>query len=463
MKYSVFRNNIGWNILLIAFPVVSSAQGNSSSPYSRFGIGSLMFQGTVSQYAMGRSGVASFSADRINILNPAAMAFDTITTIEAGFNAEVSEIKSDDYSGRANNAGLNYLAIGFPVMRHMAAAGFGVAPFSSMDFTASDIVNPECQCGRTRNTYTGQGGINRFYLALGIAPFGKKAATFYSSDEYYRMLSENNLEAIEDNVKKFRFLSGLSAGINVSWLFGTLDYSRKVDFIDSIIGYLNTIKTTSSTLGDLYMNAGLHYHFTTRKGITAGVAFSLFPTTQIRSVFNSVWYNRLSSGLEKDTVEIITDRKGNTLLPLGYSAGIIIARLSQWKFTADYSTQQWSRFQSDFITSGLHDSYSIHAGMEWIPDYKSLSYFKKINYRAGLFYHSSALQFEGTVIKDYGISFGLGLPVIKKDRIQRSMIQVAFETGRLGTTRHNLVRQDYFRVHAGIVLNEFWFFKRHYE
>jgi hypothetical protein len=462
MKYSVFRNSFYWKVVFIVVPAMSMGQGHSSSPYSRFGIGSLTFQGTVSQYAMGRSGVASFSADRINILNPAAMAFDTITTIEAGLYAEVSEIKSAEYSHRANDAGMNYLAIGFPVVRHLAAAGFGVAPFSRMDFTASEIVNPDCQCGRTRNTYTGQGGINRFYLAMGIAPFGKKAAMFYSSDEYYRMLSENDQQGIEARVRKFRFFSGLSAGINASWLFGTLDYSRKVDFIDSTT-FLNTIKTTSSTLQDLYMNVGLHYHFTTRQGVTAGLAFSFFPTTPIRSVFNSVWYNRLSPTLEKDTVEVITDQKGSTLLPRGYSAGIILARLPQWKFTADYNSQQWSRFQSDFTTAGLHDSYSIHAGIEIIPDHKSLSYFKKINYRAGLFYHSSALQFKETVIKDYGISFGFGLPVIKKDRIQRSMIQIGFEAGRLGTTRDNLVRQDYFRVHVGIVLNEFWFFKRHYE
>lgn len=460
MKFYFSRNKLCFIFLL--FPALLNAQGNSNSPYSRFGVGNLQFQGTVSQTGLGRSGIAAYNTDRINILNPAAMAFDTITTIETGINAEISKIKSSSLSQSANNAGLSYFSIGFPILKHNAGMSLGAAPYSLMDFNASEISYPECDCGRTRNTFTGEGGINRFYMAFGFAPFGKKAAGFYTSENYSRWLSENDSAAIENEVKKFRFLEGFSVGINASWLFGTLDYSRKVDFIDSTI-FLSNVKTTSSTIGDIYLNAGLQYHFTTRKGITAGIGISVFPESAVKSSFNSLWYNRTLGGAIRDTVEEVTDLKGSTTIPLGYAGGIMIGKAGQWRLTADYSSQQWSRFQSDFFNGNLKDNYSLNAGFEIIPKPKSLNYFGKVSYRTGFYYHSSALQFSETVIKDYGISFGFGLPVIKKDRIQRSMIQLGIEAGRSGTTANNLIQQDYIRFHIGIVLNEFWFFKRHYE
>jgi hypothetical protein len=460
MKFYFSRNNLLFVFLL--FPSLLHAQGSSSSPYSRFGVGTLTFQGTISQASMGRSGVAAYNTDRINLLNPAAMAFDTITTIEAGIYAEISKIKSSSFSQSANNAGLSYFTIGFPVAKHNAGISLGAAPYSFMDFNVSEISYPDCDCGRTRNTFTGNGGINRFYMALGYAPFGKKPARFYASENYSRWMSENDSAAIENQVKKFRYLEGFSVGINASWLFGTLDYSRKVDFIDST-AFLSNVKTTSSTLGDMYLNAGMQYHFTTRKGIMAGIGISVFPESAAKSVFNSLWYNRTINGATRDTVEEVTDLKGSTTIPLGYAAGLIIGKQGHWRFTADYSAQQWSRFRSDFFNGNLKDNYSINAGLEIIPEPKGLNYFGKINYRTGFYYHSSALQFNQTVIKDYGISFGLGLPVIKKDRVQRSMIQLGFEAGRSGTSKNNLIQQDYLRFHFGIVLNELWFFKRHYE
>jgi hypothetical protein len=410
---------------------------------------------------MGRSGIASYSSEQLNILNPAAMAFDTLTIIEAGVFSEISKNKSRSVSQSANNAGLGYFSLGFPLYRHHAGMSFGAAPFSLMDFSISRITYPDCECGRAKESFTGEGGINRFYMALGYAPFAFKAARFYNSETYSRWLSENDSTSIENEVKKFRYLEGLSIGIQTSWLFGTLDYSRKVDFIDST-AFLSSIKTSSSTLGDIVFLAGLQYHFTSRKGISAGIGVSVFPESSVKSTYNSIWYNR-TKGIVRDTVEEIIDLKGSTTIPMGFAAGILIGRQGHWRFTADYNAQQWSRFQSDFFSGKLTDNFSVNAGFELIPKPKALNYFGKVRYRTGLYYHSSALQLNETVIKDYGISFGFGLPVIKKDRIQRSMIQLGIEAGRSGTTSNNLIQQDYLRFYLGIVLNELWFFKRHYE
>jgi len=464
---SVPANNL-FILLYILFlvPQLSYSQGGSGSPYARFGIGILSFQGSVKQIGMGKSGIAGYSFDQVNLLNPAALGYDTITTFEAGLNAEMYRLKSSAVSQSGNDVSLNYFSMAFPLVKRNTALGFGILPFSSMDFESSNITSSgACNCGNIKNSYTGDGGVNRFFLSLGYTPFGKKSMQFYSSENYRRWTDLNDSISSENEVKKFRFIEGFSFGLNSSWLFGTLDYSRAVTFIDST-AFIANRKSSGSTLGDFYFEAGIHYHFTNKKGITFATGAVLIPEQKIKTSFNSIWYNfRESGSFEniRDTVEIITDKKSTTIFPTGYSVGIMISKQNKWSFTVDYSARQWNNFLSDIDETRLKNSYSITAGTEFTPNVKSLNYMNKINYRAGFYYHSSYLQLNQTDILDVGISFGLGLPLIKKDRIQRTMIQIGIEAGKAGTTQNNLLEQDYIRFYFGVTLNEFWFFKRKYE
>jgi hypothetical protein len=60
-----------------------------------------------------------------------------------------------------------------------------------------------------------------------------------------------------------------------------------------------------------------------------------------------------------------------------------------------------------------------------------------------------------TEIKDFGISFGLGLPLK-----QLSTVNMGFEFGKRGTTDNNLIEEDYFKFRLSLSLSEKWFVKR---
>ena len=57
-------------------------------------------------------------------------------------------------------------------------------------------------------------------------------------------------------------------------------------------------------------------------------------------------------------------------------------------------------------------------------------------------------------IKDYGMNFGLGLP------LGVSKIDLGFEFGKRGTSSNGLIEENYFNVSVGLNLGAKWFEKR---
>ena len=61
-----------------------------------------------------------------------------------------------------------------------------------------------------------------------------------------------------------------------------------------------------------------------------------------------------------------------------------------------------------------------------------------------------------TDINDFGISFGLGLPLGNR----LSNLNVGFEYGKKGTTTNGLLEEKYFNLRLSLSLNDKWFKKR---
>ncbi len=61
-----------------------------------------------------------------------------------------------------------------------------------------------------------------------------------------------------------------------------------------------------------------------------------------------------------------------------------------------------------------------------------------------------------TSIDDFGISFGVGLPLGN----QVSRLNLGFEFGKRGTTDNGLVEEEYFNFRLGLTLSNKWFRKR---
>lgn len=444
-----------------------NAQTSTVSPYSRYGLGELQFNGLSHQIGMGRTGAAFYFSDRLNLINPASYSFDTITTIEAGFRGEVNKLSTSINSQTTNGASISYLAVGFPVMKNKWGAVFGLVPYSDVGYNITDLQTVS-GAGRIKTTFQGDGGLNRFFIGNAFAPFSESLNRFYASDRYKVLVNAHDSIQIRKKERWLNFIKGFSIGVNTSWMFGTMNHTRKIEFVDST-NFLNTKITNSSSLGDFYLNYGILYTKELKNDYFLNIGITGSYNSNISSTFNSLSYNyRLTPAFLyediKDTVQYTSDQKGNTLVPMYVNTGFAIGKKNKWLVTADAATQEWSKFEFSGNDDQLRNSFDVAIGSEIIPNNNGQKYFQRIQYRFGLRYSKSYLSIRETSISDYGITCGFGLPLtIKKDRIQRASIHLAFEGGQKGTTKNNLLKEQYMRVHIGITLNEAWFIKRKYE
>ena len=99
-----------------------------------------------------------------------------------------------------------------------------------------------------------------------------------------------------------------------------------------------------------------------------------------------------------------------------------------------------------------------------MPKSNSISnYWDRVTYRAGLRFEKTGLLVSKTSvvgdfieINDFGISFGLGLPMGKK----LSNLNLGIEYGTKGSTANNLIQEKYFNFRLSLSLNDSWFIKR---
>ena len=108
------------------------------------------------------------------------------------------------------------------------------------------------------------------------------------------------------------------------------------------------------------------------------------------------------------------------------------------------------------------DASKLSIGGFFIPQYNSFSsYFKRAVYRAGVRMEKTGLIINNESIKEFGISFGIGLAI--GDSRLLSNANIGFEFAQRGTTKSNLVQEDYFNVQLSLSLNDRWFQKRKFQ
>lgn len=453
-------------LLLLTNTFSLNAQQHATvSPYSRYGIGILAPSAFVSQTGMGGIGIASYAPERINFSNPASYAYDTITAIEAGIKGELSQLTTATNSQSSNSASISYLAIGFPVIKNKWGASFGVMPYSSVGYhiVAQQTTDP---LGKVNYVFQGNGALSRFYLGNAYAPFGKLSQKFYASDHYKKMAADKDTVRIKRITNRNTILKGLSIGFNASWLFGSINQIRAVEFAEAPTTY-NTKINSQTSLSGAYLNFGLLYSYISKKQTFFNVGFTGAASTNINTSTNALWYNYTSVGgaFESiaDTVQVLTEVESKTTIPVYYSAGIATGKKDKWMIEANYTQQDWKKFKSTVETTPLNTSYTIAIGGEYIPNKKGFNYLQKIQYRLGGHYSKTYVSINNSDVKNLGIAFGFGLPIINKDRIQKATFQLGVEAGQEGTKENNLLRQQFVRFHLGVTLNELWFLKRKYD
>lgn len=413
--------------ILIAFLCVVAhgafAQNGTISPYSYFGIGDDRDKGAVDTQMMG--GVSMYGDSiHINLSNPAAYSKLRLTAYTAGISHKEYQLKSWNEEQRTSVTNLDYLAIGFPLAKNVGF-GFGIMPYSSVGYSLNSTSNSAN--GEVSNFFEGEGGLNRLYASIGFEP-----------------------------------IKNLSFGVTANFNFGTLEYQR----IQSVEGVqFGTLDDRESRINGYDFKYALNYNPTIKD------KYTLYTSVLVNTQGNLTSENTqtlgsfsLVTGNNVEVVDVDLDasnlRNTELKIPTRTTFGLGFGENKKWFLGAEYSFQQMGDFENTFlgldnIDYGDANTYAL--GGYWIPDYRSLTgYFNRITYRAGLRYDVTGMTINDKEINNFGITFGLGLPL----GADFSNLNVGFELGRRGTTDANLIEESYFKVNIGLSLNDRWFQQR---
>ncbi len=414
-------------LVLIAFHV--SAQ-NTSSPYSVFGIGDLNQHITGRNNAMGGGGYALRSSSYFNFLNPASSSSSDslVFLFEFGASAGFGRLTQGNDSKKFDKSGIDYMAFGNRITSRWAYS-LGLTTYSKVNYrvSTSGKVN---DIGTVNYYYLGNGGINKIF-------FG------------------NSLK-INNNI---------SLGINLNYLFGSIDKTRLVVFPSTAYAY-NTQSETSVRVRDIFTEYALQYSmFNNDMQYTFGIVAN--PRTKI-SVYKDYLsgatlgnnISGISSNTIIDTIDNLSGVKDYFNIPASIGTGFCVENKNKWLISADVEYQDWKNINYWGTSDTTDYALRISFGGEYIPDWNSATYaWKRMRYRAGLYYNKTPYLVKNTAIDDMGVTFGLGIP----HRRARTSFNFAIRAGVKGTVENNLIREKYFILSLSLSLSDIWFLKYKYE
>ncbi|WP_178990399.1 outer membrane beta-barrel protein [Winogradskyella schleiferi] len=424
---------------------VAFAQQGTGSPYSFYGIGSLKFKGTVENRSMGGIGVYLDSI-HVNLKNPAAYAGKNLESF--GFEGESrpvkfavagtmsdATLKSNSGEAETNSTIFDYIAISIPVGKF--GFGFGVLPYTSVGYRLNDIDADNV----LTNRYTGEGGVNRVFAGLG----------YQINDEW-------------------------SVGLDFNYNFGNIQNTAlEIEYTPegNVVQY-QTREFNRSDLSGLNLNFGVAYKTMINDKFELSVTATYAPGSKLSSdnvrTFSTVSLN--SSTLEISNIfqtidAVLADEnleQTDLTLPSRLSLGAGIGAPRSWFVGAEYTFQNTSDFSNPVFpndNSTFENSSQVSIGGFYIPNYNAFSgYYKRVVYRAGFNFGNTGLVVKNESIKEFGISFGLGLPVGNRNLFSNA--NLGLELGRRGTTNQNLIQENFVNFNVSLSLNSRWFQQKKY-
>lgn len=446
MSLKTFIKNSLW-IALLMIPYFAQAQFadirvKDNSPYSRLGMGDLFNQNFTNIRSMGGLSAAFNDPMQVNLQNPASLGFLKATTFEAGLFGNYTQLSDSDQTADIWNSNIGYLSLGFATKNQLNQVldrksspwgwgmNFTLLPFSDVNYGV-ELTSAVQDTINVVNTFQGSGGTNRIIWGNGVR------------------------------------YKNLSVGLNLGYLFGKINNDRTLDISEA--GSYGVITEKGISLRGFTWNAGAQYNHIFKKKTSDGEVINTGKILSVGAFGNSgtsfntestlLEYRSNNSFFDRDTLTNQTGLEQEGMLPSQLGIGFIYGKTNEWKIGANYTLGNWSEYFNEGIPEGqeLNDSWELGVGGEFIPDNGSYNrYYKKIRYRAGIFYGKDPRL----DLNNYGVSFGFGLPIVLP-RQTVSFVNLGIEIGQLTGTDDTLLKENYVNFTAGFTLNDnSWFFKR---
>ncbi|TFH38602.1 MAG: hypothetical protein E4G95_03210 [Bacteroidia bacterium] len=421
------------SFLFILISQTLAGQKLVNSPYGRLGPGIMVPQGLLKTLGMGGAGIAVQDPVNINYLNPASYAsIDTNSFIfDFGFDYQILTLNDGDEKYRSEDMGFHHIVIGFPVSRK-AGFVFGLVPFSSGYYNIASSVGPGDPryrpiAGEIDHYHKGAGGYNKFFWGFGISP-----------------------------------LKNLSLGINMEFMFGTITRVNNYIFVDGT-NYYNNSTTESILIRGFNFKYAAQYKFDLGTDYFVSTGFTYSPEKKYRSDYEDLITKHspyTGTIYSTDTLSYSFTDDIPIVMPRSFTAGIAFGKNDKFTVAVDYTGTNWSESQFAGYEQYLVNSSSLNFGIEFIPQkYANTNIVNRVEYRLGGHTSGTLLMVNNEQIKDFGISFGAGIPMNRT----KSKVNFLFEYGkRKGSIENGLHEEAYLNFAISFNFYDSWFKKKQY-
>jgi hypothetical protein len=423
------------------------AQDNS--PYSRYGLGDVVPNTNIANRALG--GIQAGFADRItvNFSNPASysnfIGYQTPGTnklqngrvvLDAGLNIENRTLRNPNQTAKftSSNALFSYLQVGMPLRKGWGLS-FGLRPVTRVSYNIIErdrIPNEDSMVTENR----GDGGSYLPSVGTGVA------------------------------------IKNLSLGVNVGYLFGKRENSRRRALSSNEVTYQNANFTTRSSYGDLFLQGGAQYKINLAKTtvLRLGASGNLKQTLNgSQDIITETFVRDQQSGdFRLDSVSDRKDIDGKVEYPASYTLGFVVESENlkgpSWLAGLDFVQTQWDDFRFFGERDAVQNSWQIRAGGQIRPA-PARNYFSNVTYRGGFFTGTDYITAGGGDLPQWGATLGLGLPINNFNRLsqgQFTIVNLALEYIKRGND-DNILKENLFRVSVGFNFSDIWFTKRKYD
>ena len=430
-------------IVLVAFMAVSVKAQDAPSPFSSVGMGMFSGMNLIQNESMGGLGIGTASYWSLNNNNPALLLngkktiFGELTTFQTGINSESRRISTPDDSQVSQGSGLEYVSTGFPIIRNKWFTSLGIRPYSVSNYNLNYEREVAGSGNITNVKETGSGGLNQIYIANGVAITEK-----------------------------------LNVGLTSHIVFGAFkkEYNSSVELVNIPPGYEASVFQRFNVSGIL-LKGGISYQDSIRIKSGKPLKLTVGATYDFRRKIKGIEFESLQlknlSGPPLDADTTVNEVPGNVTFPSSLGFGVSLARDFKWMLGIDGGIHNYEEIEIFGERGSYIDGLFFNLGIEVTPNAFSVDkYLERITFRSGLKYEQLPYLINGTAINDFGINFGVSLPIVPSQGAS-SMISKGFSTvdlgfgfGKQGNVETSGIEETYFKFKFGVTFNDRWFIRR---
>ncbi len=417
--------------ILILIPLYSSGQKLVNSPIARYNLGILEPAGSFRSLGMAGTATAMRHNTTIYFTNPASYSsLDTNSFIfDFGLDYGLNIISDGAKTDLSEDLNFDHFIIGFPISRKWGFAT-GLVPVSNGYYNIAETVEKGDDgyneiTGEYISYHSGSGGFTNFFLGTGL------------------------------NITK-----NLSAGANMSLLFGSIKRYNEFDFADYYYTF-QTNMTENFRMTGIGLDFGLQYTAALKNDHFLNIGASYSTPKNCKSSYQLIAYryNVYSSADTLPGFPVYDSTKAH--IPGTVRAGLAFGKKDKFVVGVDYIYSRWGEAKFKGSTGNVANTQSLLIGAEYTPDrLANYSFIKRMDYRLGGHLGNNYLLFNGDKVNEYGVSLGAGIPM------RRTFSKVNFfaDFTRKSVTGQSFNHyENYFTFGLSINLYDIWFLKRKYD